>query len=288
MNAKEIRDKLASQERILQKTEFLSPYTEQSKKAYVRIDNLVYPFRIIGHKNSGFGIFKPIDCSCAKYLKEASFDVVRDFLDILPKQLFILSYQSDQGWIAFPMNLESAKKSIGLEGEAIIKGVSDCERFDTIIARFDGVNFWFDSIFSGGNLIKSAEMRECFQPKYSPSQMRQLLLKIKSITPEDQKSFDIAISSWAYFQKMSTEDRIKKIIEDGGGKFGNYVIRGANIEIKWSSTSGRTYNSLIQKDSFDVISSGICLSGHDRKFHLKDLPFIIRDGEELDKIVVTS
>lgn len=287
MDAKSLREKLAQKELALRSREFLAPFTEQSKKVHVKIDSVIYPFRIVGQPGHGFGVFKPVDGTCAKYIREAPFEMVRSYLDVLPQQLFILAYESDQGWVAYPMNIESARKSIGLDGEAIVKCVSDCERFDVIVARFDGVHFWYDSVFVGGNPQKSIEMRDCFRPDYSPQKMKQCLANVKQLTPEDHKAFEMAMASWVLFKRMSTEDRIKSLIEDAGAKFKSYVVRGANIEIRWASSSGTHYNSLVNKDSLDVVSSGICLAGEDQKFHLKDLPFVIREGERQGRIHVT-
>lgn len=286
-DAKSIREKFAQKEINLRKNDFLAPFTEQSRKVHVKIDGVVYPFRIIGQRGSGFGIFKPIDGTCAKYIKEAPFELYRAFLDELPRVLFILAYESDQGWVAYPANINSTREVFGLDGEAVIKCVTDCERFDVIVARFDGLHFWYDGIFTGGNPQKSINMRECFQPGYTPQKMKTCLAGVKELTPEDKKAFEMAMASWTLFQRVTTEDRLRDFIENSGGKFQSYVIRGVNVEIKWTSDSGRTYNSLVEKESLDVVSAGICLSGEDKKFHLKDLPFVIKEGERRGVIHLT-
>lgn len=286
MDAKYLLNKMAAKESNFRSKEFVAPFTEKSKKVHVKIDNIVYPIRIIGHSGNGFGIFKSIDGSCAKFIKMAPFELHRAYLDMLPQQLLILCYQNEQGWIAYPMNAESARKSIGLESEVPVRGVSDCERFDIIISRFDGLNFWFDSMWLGGNIQKSIYMRECFDPKYTPQRMKELLSSIREISPEDKKSFDLAIASWIVFTKQSTEDKIRNFIEMGGAKLRSYVIRGENIEVKWTSKNGNIYDSLVDKN-FDVVSAGICLSNEDHKFHLKDLPFIIDIGEDREVIHIT-
>ncbi len=291
MSTKDLLQKFATKERDFRNREFLAPYTPASKTAIVKMLGANYPFRVLGCKGHGIGIFRPVDRSCAKLVRDADFAEMRAYLDMLPKVNLILCYESDQGWIAYPMNLESSKKGLGLDSEIIVKNVTDCERFDVVTVRYDGAHFWFDEMFVGGDPIKSEQMRDCFLPNSMAQKMRMALGTLKSLTPEDRKSFDLALISWNLFQKVSTEDRIKKTFDGTGGHLGRYVLRGKNIEIRWKSSSGQEYTSLVKKDSLDVVSAGICLDPHDgtgsqdSKFHLKDLPFIIEQGEKRKEIV---
>ncbi len=279
MEAKQLLKQMVERERNFRTREFLAPYTEGIRNAVVKFDGVNYEFRITGFTGSGIGIFKPIDHSCARYTKNAEWESARAFMDILPKLHLILCYETDQGWVAFPMNTESTKKRFAFTGEVVVKGVTDAERFDVVTTRFDGVQFWFDDIFSGADMIKSDAMREAFDPKLPITKMREVFDKIKGLTPEDQHAFELAIASWQKFRRQSTEGQIKSMLESGGGNLQRYVIRGANIEIKWKSASGQDYHSVVKKDSLDVVCAGICLDGQDEKFHLKDLPFVVSRGE---------
>lgn len=279
MDAKSLLDRISAKELSVRSREFLAPFTSNSQKVHIKIDGVIYSFKIVGKRpQSGFGVFKSIDNVSAKYLREATFDLVRSFLDLLPQQIFILSYQTELGWVGYPYNIESARKSIGLNGEVIIHAVTDCERFDVVVTRFDGLHFWYDTIFTGGNLQKCADIRLCFDPQLSSVKMKEKFSNVKQITPEDKTAFEMAVDAWFRFRKVSTEDRIKTLIESGGGKLSHFIVRGDNIEVKWLSASGNTYNSLVNQN-LDVVTAGICLSSEDSKFHLKDLPFLISEGE---------
>ena len=48
----------------------------------------------------------------------------------------------------------------------------------------------------------------------------------------------------------------------------------------WKSRGGGSYSTVVNKEDFGVECAGICLEGEDRKFHLADLPGIVREGEE--------
>lgn len=280
INPKDVLRKVIDQERNFRRREFLAPYAEDIRTAIVKMNGMNYKFRIVGCHGSGMGLFEPIDHSCARYKGDADLETSRKYLDILPQLHVILAYESDQGWVAFPMHLESTRKKFALAGEIIVKNVSDAERFDVITTRFDGVHFWYDDIFRSADLIKSSQMREIFDPINIPSAvMAKGLDEIKGLTPEDRIAFELASNSWNYFKRVATQDELNKLLAAGGGKLFSYVIRGANIEIKWKSKSGQEYTSLVDKVSYDGVSAGFCLTG-DSKFHTKDLPFIAEIEEK--------
>ena len=279
MEAKELLKQIVEKERNFRTREFLAPYTEGLRTAIVKFDGVNYQFRITGFHGSGIGVFQPIVHSCAKYKKDAEWEVARAYLDLLPHLHLILAYESDKGWVSYPLNVESTQKRFAFKGEVLVKGVTDVERFDVVTARFDGVNFWFDDVFDGADMIKSEAMREAFNPNRPVSQMRKKFDEIKGHTPEDCHTFEVAIASWHRFRRVTTEERIKKMLASGGGKLVKYVVRGANIEFNWKSESNESYSSVVKKDSLDVVVAGICLDGEDEKFHGKDLPFLIARGE---------
>lgn len=279
MAARDLIEKFAAKEKAAISQQIFAPYTPASKYAYIKIDRLTYRFRIVGQNGSGFGVFAPIDATCAKYTGEADVAQVRGYFDVLPSLPIILSYQTEQGWVGYPVNQQSARSSLGLISEVIVRNVTDCQRFDNIVARFDGIHFWYDDVFSGSDPVKSESMRECFSGGHAEAMKTKIGL-IKGITPEDKTAFDLAIISWIQFKKLSTETRLKEVLCAGGGKLGSYVLRGANIEVKWVAPSGSNYTTVVNKESLDVVSAGICLSGGDQKFHLKDMPFIVQVGED--------
>ncbi len=283
IDAKELLKKLSSKEADVRKRDFVSPYNEKTKTAIVSIDGLVYRFSISGFKGSGIGRFKPTNALSAVYVSEAEFDERIIYMESLPVLNVILSYQNDKGWIAVPHDTRLAKSKFGIEGPVIVHNVSDAQAFDTIKVRYDGNNFWYEDFASFADLIKSQEMRTAFSMYAQKKEVR-----IPKTTPEDSTAFELAKKSWEFFVKNSTENRIKELLENGGAKLGSYVVRGDNIEIKWKSSSGSKYNSVVKKDTFDVITSGICLSGQDSKFHLKDLPGVIETGERTGLIYRTN
>ena len=290
MDAKRVLDKVVAEERSFRKRDFLAPYTDNIKTALVKMGGMNYRFRIVGFSGSGIGIFEPVDHSCARYKSDADWETTRRYLDVLPHLHVILAFESDQGWIAYPMNMESTQKRFALEGEIIVKNVSDAERFDVITVRFDGMHFWYDDMFNGADMVKSNFLREAFDPvNLSPTAIWNKVDQIKAVTPEDKKAFTLALDAWNYFKRASTEEQIAEVLAAGGGILGTYVVRGANIEVKWHSKSGREYTSAVDKN-FNILDgcAGICVDGEDHKFHLKDMPYIVAIGERDNAIYTTS
>lgn len=286
LNIHTLLNKFSEKEINFRQQRFFAPYTKFSKTAIIKLDGINYTFCVQGHKGDGFGIFEPIDYDRAKFIMDADYHQTKAYFDIIPQVHLTLCYESSHGWIAYPMNLNASKNAIGLDQEIIVLNVSNCEQFDVVTAGHDGVNFWFKEQFVGADIIKSHELRKCFIDAIK--QKKQTELNVKGLTPEDRTVFSIAQNSWRLFQKSTTEDKIKTALTQAGGHLAKYVVRGDLIDIKWQSSSGKSYTSTVKTETFDVVSAGICLSGYDSKFHLKDLPFIIEQGERRDLIYRTG
>lgn len=280
---REVLRKVAKEERDIRQREFLAPYTKETKSVVVRLPNgMLYRFKVSGGKGSGIGRFRPTDAASAIFIQDASFEESRIYLEALPSLHVILAANTQYGWIAYPMNKESAKRKFGLDGTIAVRNVSDAMRFDVVTVRYDGQSFWYDEPFAGSDPTKSDSLRNLFD-----RQCRDQVADLKGLTPEDKSAFYLSCDIWNEFRKTTTEERIRELLESGGANMGSFVVRGENIEVMWKSSSGGNYISLVDKTTFDVVSAGICLNGTDSLYHLKDLPGVIREGEQKDLIVPT-
>ena len=70
---------------------------------------------------------------------------------------------------------------------------------------------------------------------------------------------------------QSDEERLNQALQLGGGRLRRYTDRGDYWVVEWTTQGGRRHTSAIGKNDLTVISSGICLSGHDRDFDLQSL-----------------
>ncbi len=283
----EILAKVSAKEKELRQREFFSPYTHDSKFAVVKMMGTNYKFRIIGANGNGFGVFCPVDPTCARFVREADSVQSHAYLSLWPKIYFILVCSTDLGWCSFPFNLSSAKAQLGIEQEIIIRNVSDVERFDVVVARYDGMRFWYEGPFAGADPVKAVQLRRCYERRQNVLAMKRQLGEITGITPEERKSFDIALSAWQIVRRKSTEEQVQEFWAGTDARLEEHIIRGRNIEISWQAQSGAVHNSLIDAQTFDVVSAGICVNDEDRRFHVKDLPGIVRLGEDRGAIYRT-
>lgn len=279
IDSRDLLRRIIEEEKEFRGKDFIAPYTKSSSHAIVPFNKMLYRFGIKGMKGEGLGVFHPVSPSEARFVSDAEYEDVRRYYDALPHLYLILCYQIEQGWVAYPFNMESTTRRFGLASEVVVHGVSDAQRFDVITGRFDGENFWCDDLFAGADPIKADEMREAFGSGITKHSWEGKLQSIKGVTPEDRTAFKLAFEAWDLFRKATTEHRLKELLESGGAKLGSYVLRGQNIEVRWESRSGEGYVSVVNKDTFDVVSAGICLDGEDEKFHIKDLPHIMDQGE---------
>lgn len=280
-----ILDKMIAKEKSFRHKRFFAPFTPNTKTAVVKLDGMNYVFKI-NCPGTGFGFFQSLDGVKADLIEMSSLDSVRQYLDILPRIHLILCYETNYGWVAYPLHLESAKKKLSVSGPIIVRSVADCQRFDVIVARFDGLYFWYDEIFSGEDPFKSEEIRQCFTG-FQSKPMFQKFEKLSGVSPERKTAFEIAVGSWEEFRKTTTEENLQNLLVQGGGSLKSYIVRGDNLEVNWDTSSGSRYISIVDKETFDVLSAGICLSGEDTKFHLKDLPYIVFQGEQQQAIYRT-
>lgn len=287
LETRELLYKMASKERRVRGRNFVAPYIKGSKTAIVQIDKLMYRFKIEGIQGNGIGLFRPVNALIAKYVGEAEFEHRQRFLSALPSIELILSYQIDDGWVCIPAH-KNTTKQLGGSQEVIVFGVQDAQRFDVVTARSDGYNLWYDDLSAASDPIVADNMREQFEElakrTFSPKDVE---MRVRNATPECHEAFRLAAQSWVKFRKTTTEDRVRELLRNGGARLGSFIARGQELEIIWQSESGVQYQSVVDRDSLDVVTAGICLDGEDDKFHLKDLPHLVSLGENTGSIYRT-
>lgn len=78
----------------------------------------------------------------------------------------------------------------------------------------------------------------------------------------------------------TVEDRLKKIVQDSGGKLIEFKkSRGDSILVTWE-VGGQRVKSTIKGDTFSIVSAGYCLSGEDKKHTMNS---IVRLAKEFQK-----
>lgn len=65
----------------------------------------------------------------------------------------------------------------------------------------------------------------------------------------------------------SLEGRLTLIVEEAGGTISNYKVRKNIIELDWE-IEGIEMNSLIDRETFQCMEAGFCISGEDKKLRI--------------------
>ena len=279
---KDILAKLSAKEKNILNKEIFSPFVKGGNSIRLKIDGVLYTLRTPAMDRDGFGIFKAIDHSNAIWQRDADEIEKAQYLDLLPKTSLILIYNIGQ-WLAYPYNLPSFKNQFSADQNMIsVKLVDNAEFLDTIDARFDGANFWFNgSKFSVGAEKKDILRERIKNFKYSiPEDL------LPGITPEEKFVFDLAVGFHKESSKSNVERRLENEFHKYDASVDGFTERGNTIEVRWrDNKNAKTYTSVLDKDNLSVITAGICLSGGDKKFDLPSLVVVCREGHRRSSIV---
>jgi len=262
--------KLAAQEQKFFASDFLSPVI-QGKNIRVLLSGVVVNLKIIEPKKfEGWGIFRPINSTTAKFLREPNLSERNSYLELFPSLRLIVAYRHDNVFFGIPANLGDSRFKIN--GTVPINLAHEVQLFDTVITRFDGENCWFDRIDSSSNLKNSMVLRDALAQEVD-------IAKITSsgLTKEEKQAYVIAFIRDIENKKDRNEERIKDAIQKAGGEYRSYLERDNHYTIEYV-VDGQTHKSVVKKDTLEIHSAGICLSGGDRAFDLQSLVGVIREG----------
>lgn len=282
MDINKLLNKLASQERALLETKIFAPYVKNGTNILLRINGTVYKLKTSKFKQDGFGIFRATDANHARRLRAANISEVSEYLQLLPKAEFILIHKHDR-WLAYPANQHSFKQKFNKEPDLLTILMADnVEILDSIEARFDGFNFWYENT----KIPENAEIREKLRESIITQEYKLPTNLDYSLLAEEAKSFKFACDFHREANKPPLEKQLNKEFEKVGASVDRYIERGTNVEVQWKDNhTKKTYTSVLNKDTFSVVTAGICLSGGDKKFDLQSLVSVCREGEQGHRIV---
>lgn len=271
--------KMAAQEKRILDNDIFAPYIKGGSKILLRVNGVIYKLKTPRFKHDGFGIFNAINGNDAKLIRDAELYESEGYLHLLPKVDFILVYKMSR-WLAYPANINSFKHRFNCEPSLITILMADnIEVMDTIEARFDGVNFWFDRVKFGTDIERKENLRNRLE-----NQQYMVTKNLQSgLTPEEIKAFKYASEFHKEANKSNLEKRLEKEFGCTGAAMDKFIERGKNVEVQWKD-GGNKYTSVLNKDDLSVVTAGICLSGGDKLFDLQSLVTVCREGSDIDHI----
>jgi len=276
-NIRDLLGQISAEQNQLKQTQFIAP-RPQNARVRVRSRGLVYTFIPQPEDFEGWGIFQPISDREAKLIEEADFFQISEYLEALPQlRVWLADRLSGKTWLAYPTNESDAQQRFSVAKPVIVRLVTEADRFDTAIIRYDGCSWWFHEVDRRADPEASEQLQAAFTNIVDPQELR-----FKGMTPEMKIAYELGIQrTLAYREKMQQqrdERRLKTALERGGGQLQGVRDRDGYWLVEWTTASGDRHTSAISKDDLTVNSAGICLSGRDRDFDLQSLVGVVEDG----------
>ena len=219
----------------------------------------------------------------AKWTRDASLGERREYLNRLPRFRLVTLFRRKKTWFATPVDNQSFVDN-RQENELTVVPVRlplSCERFDTLITRFDGQNFWFDMKDPRWPGRVASQLREHLAEETDPH-----AIKIRGSLPAHRAAYRF---EWERRQSGSSrrthsdERRIQTALNRGGATYHSHRDIGNSFTVIYE-LNGEVHQSTVDKQNLSVQSAGICLDGLDADFDLQSLVGVIAEGQRTDQI----
>jgi hypothetical protein len=269
--------KLSAEEERFRAARFVAPCV-RGGRLRARVAGLVCTFTPEPRDFQGWGIFQPTGGKVAEVVEEADLPLVARYLGGLPRlRLWLAEPLEGQTWLAYPASEGDARQRLGGARPLLVRLVTEGTAFEPVVARGDGRAWWFEEVDRRADPRFATGLREALQEVIAPEQLR-----LKGLTPEMRAAYDLAaqraMAFRAQFQERRDQRRLRGALELAGGELREFRDRGDFWQVEWTTCDGQRHTSAIGKRDLTVISSGICLSGHDRDFDLQSLVGVM-DGQ---------
>ena len=281
MNPLDLINKLAAQDSAERSREFIAPFLPNSEIT-IRICNVVKKCPVVFKRRkkkedrAGFGIFQ-LTGDFAVYQQEASRRMVAAYAENFPSTAFIL-IEIEGEWFG----IQAARTSIEVQGPVRIQCLDNPEQFQLVQAFFDGVNFWYlDQVKTRLQVLN--RLRQEIISMTPPD-----LLRIPGMIPSERLAYKMSWiarkpkSAYDPASGLSERERIDLALSQAGAQLDSISARAGNQASVTFTRSGKSHTVTIDRNTLQVTSSGICLSGKDRDFDLTSLVSVFNEGERND------
>jgi hypothetical protein len=273
MDVGKLIDKLAKEEEAFLKRNLLAPVVKGGNVC-VRIRGIVCRFTPEDPEFQGWGVFRPVSLHKVKLLERAGKTLVRKYLDQLTSVEIILvdpGGSTRTGVIAHP-----AGSRVSVDGSVLVHLVEKGERFRHILARFDGLNFWFERVHPARNPAHAAYLRKSLDEDLEVEALHR-----PGLVPQEKRLYAELLKLERAQREDPERRRIRTALEHGGARLDSYHHRGGAYNVTFI-LDGVRHTSTIRSDDLSVISAGICLDGEDEKFDLQSLVGVLREARQMD------
>ena len=272
MDVLSLIEELGEKEEKITDLTFVSPIFFNDIVA-TRISGLVYTFTV-SKKKPGWYKIKPIDSKSARFVGEADYGDINNYLKRLGKIRMTLVLKRKNVYMGIPDKSNRYGLSVADTIPVLLHDDTVLD-FDRVIARYDGSNFWFESVDINNDPSKADYLRDSIEKTRSPAS-----IKYEGLTFEEKMAYSLRFTLDRTLKKERKEYTIKDDVEHAGGEFVRFIERKDHYSVTYK-VDGYEYTSHISKDeNRKVISAGICLSGNDALFDLKSLITVVREAQD--------
>jgi hypothetical protein len=280
MPIRDILDRLEDAERSFVGRRFLAPVLP-GRGVMVRIAGIRCRLQSLTGlpepRYTGLALLKALSSNEAAFERPAGLRERAAYLALFPAVRVILIRSAGGHWLAVPAH--RGDRRLRVEGPVrLLLAEEGLLPFDTVIARFDGRLFWYDSRDPRRNPAIAAYLREALDPPnsgglpLSPDELRK-----RGLSPEERDAYAIRWLQAAETAVSRTERRLREALEHARARLRSYFEREDAYLVSFE-VDGQEYSSTVRRDDLTVLSAGVCLSGRDEDFDLTSLVGVLREG----------
>ena len=291
MSLANIFDRLQAQESALIGTRVLAPILG-GRRVTVKIGGVACQLAVDSDER-GWSVLEVQSTTRATWLRAATLSEREKYLALLPAVRFVALERNGALWLAFPAQAGDAR--FRLNGVAPIREVvnANLQMFDALIARFDGTHFWFEKSDARRSPAIAEYLRQSLAERIAPDALHKkglsreernaYALALYGPPEPESRSLDAATATMSFnplaaITRPNTPDgRLAQSLNHAGGRLVSWMDRGDAYTVTYQF-GAQTHTSTVRADDLSVMTSGICLSGHDRDFDLTSLVGVMQEA----------
>jgi len=310
-----LMEKIAREEAAFRASTFLAPCV-RGGRVRARIAGIVQTLPPEPRDFEGWGVFQSTaDGRTARLIEPADLPLVERYLHLFkPLRLILVAPLSGTTWLAYPAGEADMRQRFGSARPIPVHLVTEGTPFEKVTARRAG-GWWFDTVDRRADPTPAERLRDALRaqtpseevafPGITPEMRTTYTLaadrdpafaeRRSRLSAQRQAEATARLNAaqrdyyaHGYYRQQPEvpparpanrrdETRLRNALRTGGGDLRGYTDRGDYFVVEWESRNGERHTSAIARDDLTVISSGICLSGEDRKFDLQSLVGIMTD-----------
>ena len=266
MSVRDLIERLAEQEAGLRETTFTAPWT-RGLPVRVHIEGLARTFRAGPGARPGWGRFRALDAATAAFVGEASRAEVDAYLAVCrPARLCLAVRVRGQTWKA----VQAAQPGGGSGNVTVLVHLVDrARRFDGVVGRFDGAQWWFQGLDRRSDPRVAEHLRRADRAAVAPEALR-----VAGLSPAHRAAYGLAR------QRVRRADptlhRLRRALGISGSVLESYREQGDALVVDWRTPDGERHTAAVAREDLSVLDAGICLDGRDRDFDLAALVGVVR------------